>query len=44
MMFQPNIMMPDVPESDPVGEIIDELQSEYIYTEIFKAFDLEQTG
>jgi len=26
------------------GELIDQLQSEYIYTEMFKAFDVDGTG
>lgn len=42
MMFQPQIMMPS--SQEPVAEMIDELQSEYIYTEIFRAFDLEHKG
>lgn len=26
------------------GELIDQLQSDYIYTEMFKAFDVDGTG
>lgn len=39
LMFQPNMI-----SSEPMTEMIDEVQSEKIYTEIFRAFDMEQRG
>ena len=49
MMFQPNAMLGEnSTESNEVtssiADMIDQLPSEFIYTEIFKAFDQENRG